>query len=106
MAGVDLAGRSGFDAQVNNHTRKLLQGAVLLSIIGAGAQLSQPQQSVINGSAPNVGQIIAGSVGSQIASTGTQIVQRQLNVPPNLRVSAGYQFNVIVAHDIVFARQY
>ena len=106
MTGADLAGRSGFEAQVNNHTRKLLQGALLLSIIGAGAQLSQPQQSAINGSAPSIGQVVAGSVGSQIANAGEQITQRQLNVAPNLRVPAGYQFNVLVDHDIVFARQY
>ncbi|MBC5825377.1 MAG: hypothetical protein GIX02_11220, partial [Candidatus Eremiobacteraeota bacterium] len=31
MTGADLAGHSGFDAQVNNHIRKLFQGALLLS---------------------------------------------------------------------------
>jgi type IV secretory pathway VirB10-like protein len=106
MAGTDLSGRSGFDAQVDNHTRKLFQGAVLLSIIGAGAQLSQPQQSATNGSAPTVGQVIAGNLGSQIASAGTQLTQRQFNVQPNLRVPSGYQFDVIVDHDIVLPRPY
>jgi type IV secretory pathway VirB10-like protein len=106
MAGTDLAGRSGFDAQVDSHTRKLFQGAILLSIIGAGAQLSQPQQSATNGSAPTVGQVIASNLGSQISSTGTQLAQRQLNVQPNLRVPAGYQFDVIVDHDIVLSRPY
>jgi len=106
MAGTDLSGRSGFDAQVDNHTRKLFQGAILLSIIGAGAQLSQPQQSATNGSAPTVGQVIASNLGSQISSTGTQLAQRQLNVQPNLRVPVGYQFDVIVDHDIVLSRPY
>ena len=106
MAGADLSGRSGFDTQVDNHTKKLFQGAILLSIIGAGAQLSQPQQASLNGSAPSVGQVVAGSVGSQIATTGTQIVQRQLNVPPNLRVPSGYQFNVLVDRDVGFSRPY
>jgi type IV secretory pathway VirB10-like protein len=106
MAGTDLSGRSGFDAQVDNHTRKLFQGAILLSIIGAGAQLSQPQQSAANGSAPTVGQVIAGNLGSQISNTGAQVAQRQLNVQPNLRVPAGYQFDVIVDHDLVLPRPY
>jgi type IV secretion system protein VirB10 len=106
MAGTDLAGRSGFDAQVDNHPRKLFQGALLLSIIGAGAQLSQPRQSATYGSAPTASKIIAGSVGSQIASASTQLSQRQLNVPPNLRVPAGYQFTVMVDHDLVFAGPY
>ncbi len=106
MAGADPSGRSGFDAQVDNHTRKLFQGALLLSIIGAGAQLSQPQQSATNGEAPSVGQMIAASVGSQIANAGTQLMQRQLSVPPNLRLPAGYQFDVIVDHDVDFAAPY
>jgi type IV secretory pathway VirB10-like protein len=106
MAGTDLSGRSGFDAQVDNHTRKLFQGAILLSIIGAGAQLSQPQQSATNGSAPTVGQVIAGNLGTQISNTASQVTQRQLNVQPNLRVPAGYQFDVVVDHDIVVARPY
>jgi type IV secretory pathway VirB10-like protein len=106
MAGTDLSGRSGFDAQVDNHTRKLFQGALLLSIIGAGAQLSQPQQSVTNGSVPTVGQVVVGSVAGQLASAGTQMTQRQLNVPPNLRVAPGYQFNVVVDHDLTFSGPY
>jgi len=106
MAGADLVGRSGFDTQVNNHTRKIFQGALLLSVIAAGAQLSQPQQPTTIGSAPGVGQVIAGALGSQIASAGEQIAQRQLNVPPNLRVPAGYEFDVIVDRDIVFPSRY
>jgi type IV secretory pathway VirB10-like protein len=106
MAGTDLSGRSGFDAQVDNHMRKLFQGTILLSIIGAGAQLTQPQQSGTNGSAPTVGQVLAGNLGSQIASSGTQLAHRQLSVPPNLRVPEGYQFDVVVDHDLVFPYPY
>lgn len=106
MAGADLAGRAGFDAHVQNHTSKLFRGVLLLSIIGAGAQLSQPQQLTINGSAPGAGQILAGSVGNQIANASTQITQRQLSVSPNLRVAAGYQFNVLVDRDLVFPAAY
>jgi|GEM_PF-3655378 len=106
LAGADIAGRSGFDAQVNNHAHKIFRGALLLSLIGAGAQLSQPQQSAINGSAPSVGQIIAGNVGNQIANASTQLTQRQLNVAPNLRVPAGYQFNVLIDHDLVLPAPY
>lgn len=106
MAGADTTGRSGFDARVDSHTRKLFQGAILLSIIGAGAQLSQPRQTSTSSSTPSVDQVIAGSVGEQIASVGTQVVQRQLNVPPNLRVPTGYQFNIMVDHDVVFAAPY
>ncbi len=106
LTGADTAGRSGFDAQVNDHARRIFRGALLLSVIGAGAQLSQPQQSAANGSAPSIGQIIAGTVGNQIANASTQLTQKQLNVAPNLRVPAGYQFNVLIDHDLVLAAPY
>jgi type IV secretory pathway VirB10-like protein len=106
MAGADAAGRSGFDARVDNHTGRLLAGVMLMSIIGAGAQLSQPSQPLATGSAPNVGQVVAGSVGSQIAGVSSSLAQRQLNAAPNLRVNAGYEFNVVVDHDIGFSRPY
>jgi type IV secretory pathway VirB10-like protein len=106
MAGADLAGRSGFDARVDNHTKKLFRGAILLSIIGAGAQLSQPPQPNANSSAPTVGQVVASNVGGQIANTATQMTQRQLNVAPNLRVPTGYQFDVVVDHEIAFVSPY
>ena len=106
MRGADAAGRSGFDAQVNRHSGELLKGAILMSILGAGAQLSQPPQSEALSTAPSVGQIAAGAVGSQIAEVGTQLTQRELDVAPNLRVPAGYSFTVVVGHDIVFLGPY
>ena len=45
MAGTDPAGYAGFAANVDEHLNKVFNSALLLSIIGAGAQLSQPQQS-------------------------------------------------------------
>jgi type IV secretion system protein VirB10 len=104
--GSDLAGRSGFDAQVDQHTRRLFMGAILMSILGAGAQLSQPSQSGNLTAAPSVSQSIAGAVGSQIDEVGTQLAQRQLNVAPNLRVPAGYSFTVIVNRDVAFTGPY
>jgi type IV secretory pathway VirB10-like protein len=106
IAGSDEAGRSGFDAQVDQHTRKLFEGALLMSILGAGAQLSQPPQSANLVAAPSVGQSIAGAVGSQVAEVGTQVAQRELNVAPNLRVPAGYSFTVIINHDMSFSAPY
>jgi type IV secretion system protein TrbI len=106
VAGSDEAGRAGFDAQVDQHMRKLFEGAILMSILGAGAQLSQPPQNEGLVTAPSVGQTIAGAIGSQIAEVGTHLTQRQLDIAPNLRVPAGYQFTVIVEHDLHLSTPY
>ena len=106
MAGVDSAGYAGFGANVDEHLNKLFTSALLLSIIGAGAQLSQPQQAASIYAAPGIGQTIAGAVGQQIGNTSIQFTQRQLEVPPTLQVPPGYEFDVLVDRDIVLAAPY
>jgi type IV secretion system protein VirB10 len=106
MPGTDEAGYAGFGANVNEHLNKVFTSALLLSIIGAGAQLSQPQQSSSLYAAPSVGQTIAGAVGQQIGNTSIQLTQRQLEIPPTLEVPPGYLFNVLVDRDIVLTAPY
>jgi type IV secretion system protein VirB10 len=106
MPGTDEAGYAGFGANVDEHLNKVFTSALLLSIIGAGAQLSQPQQSSSLYAAPSVGQTIAGAVGQQIGNTSIQLTQRQLEIPPTLEVPPGYLFNVLVDRDIVLTVPY
>jgi type IV secretory pathway VirB10-like protein len=106
MPGTDEAGYAGFGANVDEHLNKVFTSALLLSIIGAGAQLSQPQQSSSLYAAPSVGQTIAGAVGQQIGNTSIQLTQRQLEIPPTLEVPPGYLFNVLVDRDIVLMAPY
>jgi len=106
MPGTDEAGYAGFGANVDEHLNKVFTSALLLSIIGAGAQLSQSQQSSSLYTAPSVGQTIAGAVGQQIGNTSIQLTQRQLEIPPTLGVPPGYLFNVLVDRDIVLTAPY
>lgn len=106
MAGTDPAGYAGFAANVDEHLGNVFKSALLLSIIGAGAQLSQPQQSGSIYAPPGIGQTIAGAIGQQIGNTSIQLTQRQLQVPPTLEVPPGYLFDVLVDRDIVLAAPY
>ena len=106
MPGTDEAGYAGFGANVDEHLKKVFTSALLLSIIGAGAQLSQPQQSSSLYAAPSMGQTIAGAVGQQIGNASIQLTQRQLEIPPTLEVPPGYLFNVLVDRDVVLTAPY
>jgi type IV secretory pathway VirB10-like protein len=106
MPGTDEAGYAGFGANVDEHLNKIFTSALLLSIIGAGAQLSQPQQSSSLYTAPSVGQTIAGAFGQQIGNTSIQLTQRELEIPPTLDVPPGYLFNVLVDRDMVLTTPY
>jgi type IV secretion system protein VirB10 len=50
--------------------------------------------------------VISQAVGQQIAQTSTQIVQKNLNIPPTLHIPRGYSFIVIVDRDIVLPGVY
>jgi type IV secretory pathway VirB10-like protein len=106
MPGTDEAGYAGFGANVDEHLNKIFTSALLLSVIGAGAQLSQPQQSSSLYTAPSVGQTIAGAFGQQIGNTSIQLTQRELEIPPTLDVPPGYLFNVLVDRDMVLTAPY
>ncbi len=102
MPGIDLAGTSGFGAAVDNHTRQLFSNVLLLSILAAGAQLSQPQNTCnsLTYCPPSYGQTVASAIGAQFAQTGTALLQRDANIPPTLHVVEGAQVAIMVTHDI------
>lgn len=104
MGGVDKEGYAGFSDQVDNHFANLLSGAILMSIIGTGFQLSQPNipYSGVNASGQQqAGQVLAGQVGSQIANISGEIVKKNLNIQPTIVIRPGYEFNILVNKDII-----
>ena len=106
MPGANQAGYAGFDADVDNHYLKVFGGAIMLSMITAGVQLSQPQQSANSNSAPSTQQTIAGALGQQLGQVGSSMVQRNMQVQPTLKQKPGYRFNVMVTRDIIFPGAY
>lgn len=101
MRSADRAGRTGLYHTVDNHFGTLLKGAVLLSAISAGVQLSQPQQSASFGQAPSVGQTLAASLGQNLGQVSTEYVRRQMDVRPTIIIPNGEHFTVTVNKDMV-----
>ncbi|MBV9576344.1 MAG: hypothetical protein JO149_06945 [Gammaproteobacteria bacterium] len=106
MPGVDLSGYAGFNDQVNNHYEKIFGSVILMSLLGAGAQLSQPQNNSDPFAAPTVGQTLAQSLGTNLANTGTMITAKNINIQPTLEIRPGYEFNISVTKDMVFPGSY
>lgn len=106
MPGANQGGYAGFDADVDNHYMKVFGGAILMSVITAGVQLSQPQQSSASNNAPSTQQTMAGALGQQLGQVGSAVAQRNLQIQPTLKQKPGYRFNVIVTKDIIFPGAY
>lgn len=105
MPGADLSGYAGFNDQVNNHYGKIFGSVILMSIISAGAQLSQPDDSDNNDN-PSVNETLAASLGTNIMNTTNAIVAKNLGIQPTLEIRQGYLFNINVTKDIVLPGEY
>ncbi len=104
MPAADAEGAAGVSDQVNRHLGRLYGSAVLLSLISAGAQLSQPD-SYSGGSlarAPSATEVGAGALGQRLNDLSSALVERELNVRPTLTLRPGTPFLVSVTTDIVF----
>jgi type IV secretion system protein VirB10 len=99
MPGSDQGGYAGFRDQVNNHYFKIFGSALMLSLVGAGYQISQPQQDARQ--FPSNQDILAAEVGRQFAQVSNEIIRRNMQVQPTIEIRPGYRFNIMVNKDMV-----
>lgn len=103
--GADMAGFGGFHDKVNNHYFRTFGSAILMSMISAGFQISQPDDDDDNGS-PNATQIMAGALGQTLGQTASEMIRRNMNIQPTLEIRPGYLFNVVLVQDLILPGPY
>jgi type IV secretory pathway VirB10-like protein len=104
MTAADVEGYAGLSGTVDNHYGKLFGAALLTSVLAAGVQLSQPQQT--NQLFPNPQQLAASAASQNILQLGNTLAGRALGIAPVVNIPKGYPFVVIVDKDIVFPGTY
>ncbi|HVT58006.1 MAG TPA: TrbI/VirB10 family protein [Thermoanaerobaculia bacterium] len=102
LPGADPAGAAGLSARVENHLLRVFGDALLLSLLAAGAELSQPPPRNLN-LAPAAGSVASAAVGQELASVGLQLLRRDLAIQPTLRLPPGTPFTVFVNGDLQLA---
>jgi len=90
---------------VNHHFVRVYGAALLTSVLTAGVQLSQPQQSGLY-AAPSSRQVAAGALGQTLGDVSIESARRGLDVQPTLTIRPGQPFNVFLAGDVVFDGPY
>lgn len=106
LPGVDAAGRAGLHGRVDNHLWRVFGNALLLSVVSAGAQLSQPQESTQFGQAASPRQVASAALGQELSAVAIEILRRGANLAPTIRVPAGTAFSVLLAGDLTFGEPY
>jgi type IV secretory pathway VirB10-like protein len=103
LPGADSSGAPGLWGRTNNHSFRLFTGALLLSLVSAGAQLSQPEAyGGIAYRPPTAGEVGAGALGQRLGDVSSGIIERELKVPPTITIPAGTRFVVPLTADLLF----
>lgn len=107
MPGADMAGLAGFRGDVDNHYARIFGQAAVMSLIAGGMGYGMDSMKQTSGSdSPSVQDEMGSALASQLGQTSLQILQRNMQIRPELSIEPGYRFNVVVTKDIVFDRPY
>lgn len=94
---TDMAGYAGLADKVDAHTWQLLKGVALSTLLGVGTELG------LGTSESDLVRALRESVQQGTSRAGDQIVTRNLNVQPTIKVRPGWPLRVVVHKDIVLA---
>ncbi|MBP2277831.1 MULTISPECIES: TrbI/VirB10 family protein [Sphingomonas] len=95
---TDTAGYAGLSDKVDVHTWQLLKGVALSTLLGVGTQLS------FGSNESDLVRAIRESAQQSGSRAGDQLVTRNLNIQPTIRVRPGWPLRVVVHKDIVFLK--
>lgn len=91
---TDTQGYAGLSDRIDRHTWQLLKGMALSTLLGIGTELG------FGNSESDLVQAIRQSAQQSGARAGDQIVGKNLNVQPTIRVRPGWSLRVVVHKDI------
>jgi type IV secretory pathway VirB10-like protein len=97
VVATDMAGSAGLADKVDAHTWQLLKGVALSTLLGVGTELS------LGDSESDLVRAIRESAQQGTSRAGDQIVTKNLNVQPTIKVRPGWPLRVVVHKDIVLA---
>ena len=106
MQGGDMLGTMGAPAEVNSRFWQVFGSSLMVATLSSWATIEQAKAQAANGSGGsnvnlNFGSQIGANTANAFSGVVSQILARNLNVKPELRLRAGDRLQVIVAHDMV-----
>lgn len=94
MPGVDLSGYSGMTGNVDRHLGRILTAVVLGSVIQAGAAAGTSYSD------PTFAGLARQGAGQGLNEATQQIVRKELQLQPTIRVAPGARFAVFTTKDV------
>jgi type IV secretion system protein VirB10 len=95
MPASDTEGYAGLADRIDRHTWQLLKGVVLSTLLGVGTELG------LGSAESDLVRALRESTQQNAARAGDQIVARNLDIQPTLRIRPGWPVRIVVHKDLV-----
>jgi len=95
LPATDQSGYAGLSDEVDNHTWQLVKGIALATLLNVGSELS------LGDDENDLVKALRQGFGQTTNRAASQIVERQLNVQPTIKVRPGWPLRVIVQKNLV-----
>lgn len=99
MNGTSQDGYSGFTDEVDNHYLRIFGSAFLMSSITAGIALND--KSSTSGEKETTADKAMAQAIDQMSTVATEMIRKNMNIAPTLKIRPGYKFNIFVTKDII-----
>jgi len=95
LPGVDLSGYAGLEDKVDFHTLGLFKAAILSSVLSIGSEIGRDSND------SDILEALRDGGQRTFNQAGQEVVTRQLNVQPTIKVRPGWRLRVIVNKDMI-----
>jgi len=95
MNGIDQEGYAGFADQVDHHYSKIFGSAFLLGMLSGEINIENGKVTFVSGHQGfNTSQTV-------LEQTAGQMISKNLNIAPTIKIRSGYRFNIFVTKDMI-----
>jgi type IV secretory pathway VirB10-like protein len=107
MLGSDQRGYAGFKQKTDNHYSRMIGAAIFASVfVAAGKEATKDDEDSSDDDDRSTKSVFAESVMENVTNIATEMIEKNMNVAPTLRILPGYRFSIITTKDVTFAEPY
>lgn len=106
MPGTDREGASGLNDIVDNHYFQIFGAAILMSVVNAGFTLATDTDATTATDKETAQDVLAKSAAQQMQQTFSRMIDKIMNIQPELIIRQGKQGHIILTKDVIGLKPY
>lgn len=95
--GLNQIGEAGIRDKVNNHYFEIFGASIALGIVGGAAEISAGN----SGAFATGTDALKSGIGASLSQSGTNILDKFLNIPPTITIREGHRIKVYISQDLL-----